>query len=121
LIQQVIGQEEIELSAVEVIIVEDAYLKSLHKQFLKRDTFTDVMTFAWEENEQVEAEIYLSLDRAKINAQEYQVQLDQEIARLIIHGLLHVKGYNDEDKAGKQRMHNKEDEYLHRYWQNSGA
>jgi probable rRNA maturation factor len=116
MICRVIHREKISLRSLHIITVGDEYLKELHKQFLHKDSFTDVLTFHLDEEGQREGEIYISLDQAKLNANEYGVELSEEIARLIIHGLLHLKGYDDAEHAGKQQMHQLENEYLQRFW-----
>ena len=100
-----------------IILVDDEYLRSLHRQFLQKDSYTDVMTFPIEEEEDREAEIYISLDRAQINAKHFDVQIEKEVARLIIHGLLHLKGYDDKDKISRAEMRREEDRLLKIYWQ----
>jgi len=116
LIHQIIVKENIPVTAVHVITVDDEYLRSLHCQFLNEDLYTDVMTFHLEEDDKKDAERYISVDRARQNAKKYQVELREEIARLIVHGLLHLKGYDDKDILGKQRMHDLESEFLAKYW-----
>ena len=116
MIHQIIMEEKIPVTAVHVIAVDDEYLRSLHRQFLKEDTYTDVMTFHMEEEDEKDGEIYISVDRACQNAKDYCVELSEEIARLIIHGLLHLKGYDDKDELSKQQMHGLEDLFLTQYW-----
>jgi len=116
MIHQIIEEEKIPVATLHVIAVDDEYLRSLHRQFIKEDIYTDVMTFQLEEDDEKEAEIYISVDRACQNAKEYGVELSEEIARLIIHGLLHLKGYDDKDELGKQQMHDLEDLFLLQYW-----
>ena len=119
LIHQIIVEEKIPVAGIHIITVDDEYLKSLHRQFLNEDSYTDVMTFYLEEDDEVDGEIYVSTDRASQNAKHYRVDLSEEIARLIIHGLLHLKGYDDKDKSGKQQMQLLEDRFLKHYWKAS--
>lgn len=116
LIDMVMTQENISLKSLHVITVEDEYLRALHRQFLYKDSFTDVLTFHLDEEDQREGEIYISVDQAKLNAGVFGVEVRVEIARLIIHGLLHLKGYDDKEYSGEQQMHQLEDEYLKRFW-----
>lgn len=116
LIKQIIAEEKIPIAGIHIITIDDEYLKSLHRQFLNEDTYTDVMTFYMEEDDEIDGEIYISIDRASQNAKHYHVELSEEIARLIIHGLLHLKGYDDKDKSDKQQMHFLEDKFLKHYW-----
>jgi probable rRNA maturation factor len=72
-----------------------------------------------EEPDEREAEIYISLDRADQNAGEYDVELPEEIARLIIHGLLHLKGYDDKNNSAQQQMLALQERLLDVYWKSS--
>ncbi len=114
--QQIIAGEGISIDLLSIIAVDDEYLRSLHSRFLSDNHYTDVMTFFLPEKGHKEAEIYVSVDRATINARQYGVTLSEEIARLIAHGLLHLKGYEDKTEAGWERMHQKENELLRKFW-----
>ena len=85
-------------------------------QFFNKNHFTDVIAFrlnSYEEKE-IEGEIYISLTRAKENAKIYEEPYEKEVARLIIHGCLHLLGYSDETKNEKQIMTNLENVFLDR-------
>lgn len=117
LVSHVLKDEHLPAREINVILVDDDYLKQLHRDFLHNDTYTDVITFELSEPHmiEVEGEIYISVDRAKIHAREYQVSFREEIGRLIIHGMLHLKGYDDQTEEERERMREKEDFYLQRY------
>ncbi|MBD3224428.1 MAG: rRNA maturation RNase YbeY [Caldithrix sp.] len=102
--------EDIHLQArsCDVIFVDDHTLKQMHETYLQDATFTDVMTFDLGDTE-VEGEIYISLDRARENARTYQAGITKEIMRLVIHGLLHLKGYKDKSPTDRQQMKQEED------------
>lgn len=117
LAEKTIHAEKIPLAILRIIAVDDKYLRSLHRAYLAQDTYTDVMTFQLEKGRNGEAEIYISVDRAKMNAEKYHVTLPEEIARLMIHGLLHLKGMTDETEHGRQLMHEREDDLLRKFWQ----
>ncbi len=110
-----LSDEALSAREITVVFVEDNFLRTLHHDYLGDDTFTDVMTFNLSEDETVEGEIYISLDRAKIHAAEFGVTLPEEIARLVIHGLLHLKGYDDRTNDEQNMMRKKEELYLKRY------
>lgn len=101
---------EIRLQAVSctVIFVDDPTLQKMHAEYLNDPEPTDVITFDLGD-EAVEGEIYISVDRAREQAAFYQVSLQQEISRLIIHGLLHLKGYDDREEPDRLKMKNIED------------
>lgn len=100
---------------INIIFVNDDYLRQLHRDFLNDDSYTDVMSFNLNEDNSIEGEIYISLDRARHYANEFNVSLSSEIARLIIHGILHFKGYDDDTEDGKLKMHELENVYLDKY------
>jgi len=116
LIEKVIDNERLPIREIQVIFVDNPYLKNLHEQFLNDSTETDIMTFNLGTPEEIETEIYISVDQAKFNAERFRVTLEDEIARLLIHGLLHLKGCNDGTPEEKHQMHQMEDELLARYW-----
>jgi len=118
MIYKIISDECIPVHNLNIITVNDEYLKKMHKKYLHQNTYTDVITFKLEEKTGIEAEIYISLDRAEINARQYKVTLKEEFARLVIHGLLHIKGFDDRIEAKKNSMKLIEDRLLRKYWTN---
>lgn len=116
LAEHIIRGENLPLFDLRLIFVDNDYLKGLHLQFLNDGSETDVMTFALGEAENQEAEIYVSIEQAKKNAAFYQVPVKNEIARLVIHGLLHLQGYDDRTKAEQKLIRELEDVYLNKYW-----
>lgn len=105
------------LKDLHYIFCSDAYLLEINKQFLQHDTYTDIVTFEMGEDPEVtEGEIYISIDRVKENAEKFQVSVNQELHRVIFHGALHLCGYKDKSKAENILMHQKEDEYLIKYF-----
>ena len=120
-IEKIIYGEKFHIRELDVIVVDEEYLRKLHHQYLNDDSYTDVMTFNLSESGEIEAEIYISYDRAKFHARQYQVPVTDEIARLICHGLLHLRGHDDRTPAQKQKMHQMENELLRKYWIKSRA
>jgi len=110
--QKVLSAEKFYLHHLSLVFVDDEYLRRLHRDFLNEDPYTDVMTFDLSETNTREGEIYISLDRAQYYAKKYRIPLDEELTRLIIHGILHLKGYDDQTEAEHQRMHQKENSLL---------
>jgi rRNA maturation RNase YbeY len=98
-------------SSVSVILVSDEELLEMNRRFLEHDYLTDVITFPLEE-EPLEGEIYISLDRAREQAAEAGVGLYVEVERLAIHGALHLVGYDDATPEERERMRLLEDKYL---------
>ncbi len=96
------------------IFCSDDLLSKLKKKYFGVDQLTDVITFDLSENagEFLEAEIYINLKRAWINAKEYEQTFNDEVTRLIIHGLLHLLGLNDQTYNERAEMKKSEDQYL---------
>lgn len=117
LLELVYGNEGINSAKIALVFTDDEYLSELKKQFFKVDQLTDVIAFRLNEysEPEPEGEIYISLERARENAGKFNVSFIQEVARLIIHGGLHLIGYDDESPIEKEKMNNKEDEYLKRW------
>lgn len=88
----------------------------MNVEFLKHDTFTDIITFNYNPSKtEIEGEIYISIDRVRENAKSFETDFQTELNRVIIHGVLHLIGYNDKTKAQKATMREKEDTYLSLY------
>lgn len=111
-ITQAILKEGYELGEITIIFCNDPYLHSINLEFLKHDTFTDIITFDYVLGKQINGEIYISLERVKDNAAEYNVPFSEELNRVIIHGILHLCGYKDKTTLEIETMRRKEEEYL---------
>lgn len=94
------------------IFCSDEYLLKINKEYLGHDYFTDIITFDYVEDKNISGDIFISIDRIKENADEFNVSFDEELNRVIIHGVLHLVGFNDKDESSKLLMTMKEDEYL---------
>lgn len=113
MISQAADKEKVKVDFLNYIFCSDPYLLDINKKYLAHDYFTDIITFESSEEEGViSGDIFISVDRAKENAKEYKVSLEEEIQRLIIHGLLHLIGYKDGSDEEKLIMRKKEDYYL---------
>lgn len=112
-INSILKEEGVECKHINVIFVDDPYISRLNREFLGREGPTDVMAFLLgDEGERIEGEIYVSLDRAWDQAEEYGVELEEEIHRLVIHGVLHLLGYEDRSLREKTLMTQKQEGYL---------
>ena len=98
---------------VQVIVADDKELRRLHAQFLHDDTPTDVITFPGNPGDDYPAEIYISRDQAITQAKEAGEPVARALDRLMIHGLLHLGGWNDSTKAQRARMIEYGEKYLH--------
>ena len=89
-------------------------LLKINQDFLQHNYYTDIITFGLNEpGEPIEAEIYVSIDRVKDNANQQSVSYQNEMQRVLFHGALHLCGYKDKKKSEIMVMRQKEDQYLH--------
>lgn len=100
------------LEAVSYIFCSDEYLLEMNRQYLNHDYYTDVITFDYCEAEAVSGDVFISIDRVEENAQNVGVSKQDELHRVMVHGLLHLIGYGDKSEADKEQMTQKEDYYL---------
>ncbi len=112
LLNKVIAKEGKISGDLSVIITNDENLKKINVQFLEHDYYTDVITFNYNSGSVVNGEIYVSLDTVRNNAVNYDVSLKNELTRVIIHGVLHLSGYNDKTGNEKDAMKKMEDYWL---------
>lgn len=110
-LKSVIKNENWILAGVTYIFCSDAYLYQMNVEHLQHDTYTDVITFQYNE-EFVEGDIFISVERTNENAKNFGVTSSHELHRVMVHGLLHLMGYKDKEPADKKLMTEKENEYL---------
>lgn len=109
----VIVTEGFQLSELNFIFCSDAHLLTINQKFLKHDTYTDVITFDNSEVEKtVVGDVFISIDRVKENAEEMNFKMFDELMRVMIHGTLHLLGYNDKTEESKTVMTAAEDKYI---------
>ena len=113
-VQKVADYHSASLGVLSFILNSDAELRAMNKQFLDHDYETDVLTFdlSKEDSNYIEGEIYISIDRVEAQAAHYGVSIDDELDRVLIHGLLHLIGFNDIEASDKAAMTQAEDEAL---------
>lgn len=112
-IRKVIKKEGKSLRSLNYVFCTDEYLREMNIQFLKHRTYTDIITFNYNPSKtEIEGEIYISVDRVRENAETFQTDFPTELNRVIIHGVLHLLGFNDKTKAEKTAMREKEDACL---------
>ena len=111
-ISQTIANENCREGEINYIFCSDAYLLKLNLDFLDHDTLTDIISFDYTVGKELHGDIYISIDRVKENASDFEVSFNEEICRVMIHGVLHYCGYKDKTKDEKTIMRSKEDYYL---------
>jgi len=98
---------------INFIFCDDDYLLPINQSYLHHDTLTDTITFNYsDQDNKIQGDIFISIERARENARIFKVSSSEEVHRLIIHGILHLSGYDDKDPGGKTLMSEKEDYYL---------
>ncbi|MEZ4857356.1 MAG: rRNA maturation RNase YbeY [Flavobacteriaceae bacterium] len=111
-ITHTIQQEEYKLGELCFVFCDDLFLHKLNIEFLNHDTLTDIITFDYTIGKEIHGEIYISVERIKENALEFNVLFEEELHRVMIHGVLHLCGFKDKTRADKILMRQKEDQYL---------
>ena len=109
---RVIKSEKKELGAISFIFCSDEYLHSLNHKYLEHDTLTDIITFDYTEGNLLSGDIFVSVERVKENARVYEVTYIKELKRVMVHGVLHMMGYNDKSKEEMELMRKLEDEKI---------
>ena len=99
--------------SISIIFINDEKLKDMKKQYFNQNLYTDVIAFNLnDESEDLEGEVYLSFDAIKINSKLYKTNLNNEIKRVITHGILHLMGYKDRTMVEKNKMTQLEDFFI---------
>jgi rRNA maturation RNase YbeY len=104
--------EDKQLKDLSVVFTDDDYLLEVNKQYLNHDYYTDVITFDYSVDNHVSGDIMISLPRVKENAESLKVSYEEELYRVVFHGLLHLCGYKDKTPSDEQLMRSKENKYL---------
>ena len=113
LILKIANIEDKICKSINLIFSTDHYLNNLKVQYFNQNYYTDVIAFNLEnKDELIDGEIYISMDRVIYNANKFGCSLDNELKRIIIHGVLHLMGYEDIKKNEKSVMTNLENQYI---------
>lgn len=100
---------------ISYVFCSDDYLHQINLEFLKHDTYTDIITFDYSENKRLNLEVYISIDRVTENAQNNNFSFENELLRVMAHALLHAFGYKDKTAAEKKIMRTKEEEKINMF------
>ena len=107
-----IHQENRNFAAISILYTDDEYLLEINKKFLNHNYYTDIITFNFNKDKDINGELIISLERVKENAKKYNENFNVELLRVLIHGVLHLCGYNDKGNLEKTVMRFKENIYL---------
>ena len=111
-IKTIIEQNEKRCKDINIIFCSDPSILEINNQFLGHDYYTDIITFDYCEGRDISGELYISIDTVKANAEEYEQQFETELHRVIIHGILHLLGWDDHCDEDIAEMRSKENYYL---------
>ncbi|MGI9545809.1 MAG: rRNA maturation RNase YbeY [Flavobacteriaceae bacterium] len=111
-LDNVVRSENYTVGSISYIFCDDDYLYNLHKGFLNNDSFTDIITFDYVQGTEVSGDIFISIERVKENAVKFDCSFNEELSRVMAHGLLHLMGYKDKSEEDIKMMRRKEDEKI---------
>lgn len=111
-LSQVILSENKKEGDINYIFCNDEYLLNLNEQYLDHDTLTDIISFDYSVGNELHGDIFISIERVRENAQDFNVTFDEELKRVLVHGVLHYCGFKDKSEEEEQLMRQKEDEKI---------
>lgn len=111
-ISEVITSESYVLGEINYVFCDDAYLHKINVEYLDHDTLTDIITFDNSIGKMIHSDIVISVERVIDNAKDFNVPFEEELKRVIIHGVLHLCGYKDKSKEEDALMRQKENEKI---------
>ena len=111
-ISHVILSENKKEGEINYIFCDDEYLLNLNLQYLDHDTLTDIISFDYSIGNELHGDIFISTERVLENAADFKVTFEEELQRVLVHGVLHYCGYKDKSEADEQLMRSKEDEKI---------
>ncbi len=111
-IKSCILKEDRRPGAINYIFCDDAYLLKINQKYLNHDNYTDIISFDYSEGNKLSGDIFISIESVKANAKKFDSGLENELSRVLIHGVLHFIGYKDKTEKEKLEMRKQEDYYL---------
>lgn len=110
---RLVAESEIKrIGSISVIFCSDNYILDVNQKYLQHDYFTDIITFDYCEGDRLSGDLFISVDSVRENSLEYGTEFKDELNRVIVHGLLHLIGYDDHTEKETALMRKKEDYYL---------
>jgi len=114
-IKEVIENEKKEMGEINYIFCKDDYLLERNMKYLNHDTLTDIITFNYCEGNIISTDIMISIERVKENSTIFDNSFSEELHRVMVHGILHLIGYDDHSEVDKKLMRKKENYYLNKF------
>ena len=111
-LSEVILSENKKEGEINYIFCDDDYLLEINQQYLDHDTLTDIISFDYSVGNELNGDIFVSVERVKENASDYNVTFQEEIQRVLVHGILHYCGYKDKNESDELIMRSKEEEKM---------
>lgn len=111
-IKGVISSEGCQVGEINYIFCDDSYLNKMNVEFLNHDTYTDIISFDYSLGKELHGDIYISIERVIDNANLYQSTFENELCRVMIHGILHYMGFKDKTRTQQKEMTEKENQCL---------
>lgn len=111
-IQKVVADNGFEIGEINYVFCDDNYLHKLNVEFLNHDTLTDIISFDNTLGKLISGDIFISIERVEENAKDFKVSFENELHRVMIHGVLHYMGYKDKSDDDKIKMRNAENQVL---------
>ena len=109
---RIVDSEGFELGEINYIFCDDEYLHKINVEYLNHDTLTDIISFDYSVGNILQGDIFISTERVSDNAKDFNVVFDEELKRVMSHGVLHYCGYKDKSAADETLMRSKEDEKI---------
>jgi len=111
-ISRIVDSEGFELGEINYIFCDDEYLHKINVEYLNHDTLTDIISFDYSVGNILQGDVFISTERVADNAKDFNVVFDDELKRVMSHGVLHYCGYKDKSAADEALMRSKEDEKI---------
>lgn len=108
----VIVSEKKKEGEINYIFCDDEYLHKINLEYLNHDTLTDIISFDYTVGNELNGDVFVSIERVQDNAKDFEVSFDEELKRVLVHGVLHYCGYKDKDEESERIMRLKEDEKI---------
>jgi len=119
-LSQVIASENFEEGEINYVFCDDDYLHKINVEYLNHDTLTDIISFDYSVGNLIQGDIFISVERIFENAREFNVSYEEEIKRVMVHGVLHYCGYKDKSVSDEALMRKKENEKIGMFRSNKG-